>query len=396
MVDAAFYQKDLGEAYFFSMEKYCRVRWEPYGSTETRTWGPAPIKDHWKSLEKAGFHSVDAILPVEGTADELYFFRGLEVVRIKFAPKTGGDTITEGPMKTLEKWKSLTGTTIERVGAAIAVPGVPNQAYLFSGKNYVKIDTVNDKIIYGPQEIVKEWPGLAKAGFDSVDAALQVPEDKAKLPGETYFFRAGQYARVQVIPSKPDILQWGPQKWEDHWKSLDWIAQQPQTQDPPSPSGGGSAGAGTTPTMPVVSGRFEQSPMGRVGKLAFYEYRYSPVTCIEIWEGWWYATEYWGIRKVQLTWANGEKRFFGTDIRAERYNVLRLNPQSGERITNLTTRIGEIWNYMSITTNKGQSMAAGGAGGVPYSWQLGNGILLGFQGTCWPSEIVRVGPVWAQ
>ena len=263
MVDAAFYQNDLGEAYFFSMENYCRVRWEPYSSTETRTWGPAPIKDHWKSLEKAGFHSVDAILPVQGVADELYFFRGLEVVRIKFVPKSGGDTISEGPIKTLDKWKSLAGTTTERVGAAIAVPGVPNQAYLFSGTNYVKIDVIKDKIIYGPQEISKEWPGLAKAGFDSVDAALQVPEDKAKQPGETYFFRAGQYARVQVIPSKPDALQWGPQKWEDHWKSLDWIAQQPSTQTRPSQVQPGSQ---TQPTKPLVSGKFEQSPMGRLGK----------------------------------------------------------------------------------------------------------------------------------
>jgi hypothetical protein len=34
---------------------------------------------------------------------------------------------------------------------------------------------------------------------------------------------------------------------------------------------------------------------------------------------------------------------------------------------------------MSITTNKGQSFAVGGAGGKQFSWQLGNGILLGFR-----------------
>ncbi|PYI13026.1 Hemopexin, partial [Aspergillus violaceofuscus CBS 115571] len=220
MVDAAFYQQDIGEAYFFSVEKYCRVKWEPYTSEETRTWGPALIKDHWKSLAKAGFETVDAILPVQGTEDELYFFRGLEVVQIKFTPKAGGDTIVDGPLKTLDKWKSLAGTTIERVGAAVAVPGVPGQAYLFSGKNYVKINLDKDKIEWGPDEIAKKWPGLTKAGFDSVDAALQVPEDKAKYTGETYFFCAGQYARDRVIPSQDDVLQWGPEKWEDHWKSL--------------------------------------------------------------------------------------------------------------------------------------------------------------------------------
>jgi hypothetical protein len=115
---------------------------------------------------------MDAVLPVQGVADEVYFFHGLEVLCIKFQPKTGGDTIVEGPIKILDKWKSLAGMTVDRVGVAVAVPGVPNEAYLFSGPNYVKLDVVKDKIIYGPAPIVKEWPGLAKAGFNLVDAAL--------------------------------------------------------------------------------------------------------------------------------------------------------------------------------------------------------------------------------
>jgi hypothetical protein len=399
MVDAAFYLKDLGEAYFFSVDTYCRVRWEPYTSIEERTFGPAPIKDHWKSLAQAGFDTVDAVLPVPGVTDEVYFFRGLEVVRIKFQPKTGGDTIVEGPIKTLDKWKSLAGTTVDRVGASITVPGVANQACLFSGPNYVKLDVVEDKLVYGPTEIVKEWPGIAKAGFDSVDAALQVPEDKAKQPGETYFFRAGQYARVQVIPSKPDVLQWGPAKWEDHWKTLDWIASQPPTQVQPPPQGQPATPqppAQAQPAKLVISGQHMQVPMGRNGKRWFQEYKNVPVTGLEVWEGYWYANENWGIRKVQITWEDGSRRVFGTDINARRYNALWLSPQAGERITNLTTRIGEIWDYMSITTNKGRSLAVGGAGGVRYSWELGNGVLLGFRGYCWPPDIVKVGPVWAK
>ncbi|KAI9045957.1 uncharacterized protein KD926_005901 [Aspergillus affinis] len=209
------------------VDKYCRVRWEPYTSTEKRTCGLALIKDHWKSLAQAGFDTVDAIFTVQGVEDKLYFFRGLEVVRIKFKPKSGGDTIAEGPLKILDKWKSLAGTKVDRVGVAIAVPGVPNQAYFFSGPNYVKIDVVKDTIMYWPAAIAKEWPALTKAGFDSVDAALQ-------------------YARVQVVPSKPDVLRWGLAKWEDHWKSLDWIANQPsapRTQTPP-PGSQGQAGSG--------------------------------------------------------------------------------------------------------------------------------------------------------
>jgi hypothetical protein len=86
----------------------------------------------------------------------VYFFRGLEVIRLKFQPKAGGDTLVEGPIKTLDKWESLAGTTVDRVGAAMTVPGLPNEAYLFSGPNYVKLDVMKDRIIYGPAEIVKE------------------------------------------------------------------------------------------------------------------------------------------------------------------------------------------------------------------------------------------------
>jgi hypothetical protein len=111
---------------------------------------------------------------------------------------------------------------------------------------------MKDQIIYGPAEIVKEWPGPAEAGFISVDSALRVPEDKAKHPGETYFFRTGQYARVQVIPSKPDALQWGPAKWEDHWKSLDWIANNPPANVQPPPQG--QNGTQPQPAKLVISG----------------------------------------------------------------------------------------------------------------------------------------------
>jgi hypothetical protein len=121
-----------------------------------------------------------------------------------------------------------------------------------------------------------------------------------------------------------------------------------------------------------------------------------PVTGLEVWEGYWYANQYWGFRKVQITWADDTRAAFGADLRAQRHNALWLDPQGEERITNLTTRIGEIWNNMSITTDKGQSLAAGGAGGNQFSWQRGNGILLGFRGYCWPPDIVQVGPVWAK
>ncbi|KAH8697511.1 hypothetical protein BGW36DRAFT_450182 [Talaromyces proteolyticus] len=184
----------------------------------------------------------------------------------------------------------------------------------------------------GPREIVKEWPGLAKTGFDSVDTALQVPEDKAKKPGETYF-----------LPSRPICVCAG------HSVQTGCLAPPTQTQSPspeqpasqPQPPAQNQPPTEAQPPKPPIAGQHMQRPMDRVGKGWFHEVQNVPVTGIEIWEGFWYAIEYWEIRKVQITWEDGHRRVFGTDLRAQRYNSFKLNPRGRERITNFTTRIGE-------------------------------------------------------
>lgn len=69
-------------------------------------------------------------------------------------------------------WKSLSDAGFDTIDAAMSVPGGKDEAYLFRGTKYVRIDVANDKITYGPAKLVDEWPGLTQAGFDSVDAAI--------------------------------------------------------------------------------------------------------------------------------------------------------------------------------------------------------------------------------
>ncbi|KAE8330697.1 Hemopexin [Aspergillus sergii] len=220
MVDAAFYQEDIQEAYVFSGRRYARVKWTPYTGEEKITWGPAKIADYWPGITKAGFGTVEAVLPIQGVKTEFYFFFGGRVARIKFSPG-GNDTVVEGPLKITDKWKSLSDAGFDTIDAAMSVPGGQNEAYLFRGTKYVRIDVANDKITYGPAKLVDEWPGLTQVGFDSVDAAIPVPN--AKVDGETYFFKGSQYARIQVIRSGADKVTWGPHPIADYWKTLDWI-----------------------------------------------------------------------------------------------------------------------------------------------------------------------------
>ncbi|KAJ5704664.1 hypothetical protein N7455_005866 [Penicillium solitum] len=219
MVDAVILQEDIQEGYFFSGRRYARIKWASYGSDEKITFGPKPIVDHWPALSNAGFGRVEAAFPVHGTTTEFYFFFGARVARVQFQPGKK-DTIVEGPLKITDKWKSLANTPFDTIDAALVVPDLANQVYFFRGTHYVRIDVANDKIIYGPSKLADEWPGLTQAGFDSIDAAVPVPN--AKVHGEYYVFKGSQYVRLQVLASKADKLTWGPKPIADYWKSLEW------------------------------------------------------------------------------------------------------------------------------------------------------------------------------
>jgi hypothetical protein len=66
MVDAAFYLKDLGGGILLLRRQVL-----PCLLGAIHVFGPAPIKDHWKSLAQAGFDTVDAVFPVQGIADDI-------------------------------------------------------------------------------------------------------------------------------------------------------------------------------------------------------------------------------------------------------------------------------------------------------------------------------------
>ncbi|KAH8690290.1 Hemopexin-like domain-containing protein [Talaromyces proteolyticus] len=219
MVDAAYWNEDIQQAYFFGGTRYARIKFTPGTPEEKITWGPETITRYWPSLVKAGFGTVDAVLPVPGVKGEAYFFRGSRYVRIKVVPETSDDTIVYGPHKITDKWASLAKAGFDTVDAAMEVPGKDGEAYFFRGANYVRVHVWDDKVVYGPAKLATEWPGLTEAGFDTVDAALPI----AKGNGETYFFNGINYVKIRVVASAPDKITYGPKPIADHWKTLNWV-----------------------------------------------------------------------------------------------------------------------------------------------------------------------------
>lgn len=99
------------------------------------------------------------------------------------------------------------------------VPDTEAEAYFFQGIRYVRVHVRDDSILDGPHAIAEKWPGLVKAGFDSIDTILPSPHGN----GQTYFFKGMKYARIKVIAGEPDVVEFGPANIMDEWASFDWV-----------------------------------------------------------------------------------------------------------------------------------------------------------------------------
>ncbi|RDW72698.1 uncharacterized protein DSM5745_07870 [Aspergillus mulundensis] len=203
MVDAVYFYPPIHQAYFFSGLRYARIKFTPGTSHEEITYGPRRIVEHWPSLASIGFGRISAVLPIDGKPEEAYFFSGARVAHIKFDYESYTDSVLGGPWTIADKFKSLRTPEFGTIDAAIPVPGHPGQAYFFAGTNYARVDIVGDTAVVASREITSHWPGLNKAGFDSVDAAFPQPGSE---DGVAYFFKGDKYVKIKVVAGEPDEI----------------------------------------------------------------------------------------------------------------------------------------------------------------------------------------------
>ncbi|CBF81072.1 predicted protein [Aspergillus nidulans FGSC A4] len=136
MVDAVFYHKGIKQAYFFGGRgRYARIDFVPGSAGGKITFGLAAIADHWPSLKSIGFGTVDAILPIDGSQDEGYYFSGAHFARIKLVPSSDDDTFVDGPWVITQKLASLNKAGFDTIDAPFLLPGF----------------------------LVKQWPSLTEA-----------------------------------------------------------------------------------------------------------------------------------------------------------------------------------------------------------------------------------------
>ncbi|MGY3682248.1 caspase family protein [Streptomyces sp. TE33382] len=108
--------------------------------------GPSPISD-WSDAFR-GFTSIDAVIPVPGNTNQVWVFSGKNYVltELKDSGEAGGAARTYGAISA--GWKGSIGSLegfSTGIDAAIPLPDHPDQYWVFSGMQYVKIEILTDK-----------------------------------------------------------------------------------------------------------------------------------------------------------------------------------------------------------------------------------------------------------
>jgi Hemopexin len=198
-----------GKAYFFRGDRYARYTMDPANEGVDPGY-PQPIAGSWPGLSKIFPLDIDAV--VVWPNGKAYFFKGNGYVRYTIDPAHEG-VDSDLPQYIAEGWKGLWPS-----GVDAAVVWDSQKAYFFKGKEYVRynIDPSNEGVDPGyPKPIQGNWPGLAEAFPDGIDAVLVWPNGKA------FFFKGDRYVRYTMNPANEGVDPGYPQPIQGNWKGLE-------------------------------------------------------------------------------------------------------------------------------------------------------------------------------
>ncbi|KXG52979.1 Hemopexin/matrixin [Penicillium griseofulvum] len=219
MVDAACRIPGKEEICIFSGRHYGRVKFGHEGPEHDLAAGPTLLSKGWNTLPKMGFGTVDTVVPVPGHENQLYVFFGGRYAKIKLENYDDGFA-NDGALPISSGWKSLVQAGFDTVDAAMLTPGTKNDMYFFNGLNYVRLDNSTDKMVNKVAPIAQGWPSLVQAGFDCVDAIVPSPTGHDHY----YVFRGDQFAVIKVDNNRRDTLVSPPKSISSAWKALDsWV-----------------------------------------------------------------------------------------------------------------------------------------------------------------------------
>lgn len=147
----------------FSKDQYICMKVSPERNYEDKlVSGPSPISDWSDAFD--GFTSIDAVIPVPGSTNQVWVFSGAKYVltELKDGAEAGGRPWKVGTIPV--QWKGSIGSRegfSTGIDAAIPLPGEPHQYWVFSGMRYMKIRILTDG---EHTDSVRQGPGILRTG----------------------------------------------------------------------------------------------------------------------------------------------------------------------------------------------------------------------------------------
>lgn len=216
-INAAFRSSRENEAYLFMQNEYVLVNYAPGTAGDWIVTGPLLICDRFPSLRGTAFgeYGIDCAFNSQH-GNEALIFSGNLCAHIDYAPGTMNDKILKGPMTITAMFPFFDRTVFATSIDAAFTSSVSNEAYLFKGDSYAKIN-YHSKTCIAIQKIRDGFYSLRNTIFENgIEAAFA-----SHRKDEAYLFKGDQYARINFAPgTTKDYILGGVRPVRPYWPSL--------------------------------------------------------------------------------------------------------------------------------------------------------------------------------
>ncbi|XP_058211491.1 putative disease resistance protein At4g10780 [Rhododendron vialii] len=195
-INAAFRSSHRNQAYLFMKNEYLRLDYAPYSTNDKVLNGPLRISEGFPSLKNTAFADpgIDCAFGSHH-GDEAFIFSGNLCARINYAPGTTNDKIIQGPMTIIQMFPFFKGTVFESGIDSAFESTVLDEAYLFKGNQYALIN-YNDPHLIAIRHITEGFVSLKDTIFESgIEAAFA-----SHYTNEAYLFKGDSYVRINFAP----------------------------------------------------------------------------------------------------------------------------------------------------------------------------------------------------